>query len=66
MFGQFENLFKSYMLCLSTARTVEDKAEMVSNSKNRFAELKASTLVIGGDRDYYCPAELLREAAGEI
>ncbi len=54
------------MLCLSTARTVEDKAEMVYNSKNRFAELKASTLVIGGDRDYYCPAELLREAAGEI
>ena len=45
---------------------VEGKAEMAHNSKNRLAEIKAPTLVIGGDKDYYCPAELLRETAAGI
>ena len=45
---------------------VEGKAEMKHNSKNRLAEIKASTLVIGGDQDYYCPLELLRETAAGI
>jgi pimeloyl-ACP methyl ester carboxylesterase len=45
---------------------VEGKAEMMHNSKNRLAEIKASTLVIGGDKDYYCPVELLRETAAGI
>lgn len=45
---------------------VEGKAEMAHNSKNRLAEIKAPTLVIGGDKDYYCPAELLRETADGI
>ncbi len=45
---------------------VEGKAEMMHNSKKRLAEIKASTLVIGGDKDYYCPVELLRETAERI
>jgi len=45
---------------------VEGKAEMMHNSKNRLAEIKASTLVIGGSKDYYCPVELLRETAAGI
>ena len=45
---------------------VEGEAEMKHNSKNRLAEIKAYTLVIGGDKDYYCPVELLRETAAGI
>jgi pimeloyl-ACP methyl ester carboxylesterase len=45
---------------------VEGKAELMHNSKNRLAEIKAPTLVIGGDRDYYCPVERLRETAAGI
>jgi len=45
---------------------VEGKAEMMHDSKNRLAEIKAPTLVIGGDNDYYCPVELLRETAAGI
>ena len=39
---------------------------MMHDSKNRLAEIKAPTLVIGGDNDYYCPVELLRETAAGI
>jgi len=45
---------------------VEGKAEMAHNSKNRLAEIKAPTLVIGGDKDYFCPVERLRETAAGI
>ena len=45
---------------------VEGKAEMAHNTKNRLAEIKAPTLVIAGDKDYYCPEELLRETAAVI
>ncbi len=45
---------------------VEGKAEMAHNSKNRLAEIKTPTLVIGGDKDYYCPVRLLRETATGI
>jgi pimeloyl-ACP methyl ester carboxylesterase len=45
---------------------VEGKAEMAHNTKNRLAEIKAPTLVIGGDKDYYCPVERLRETADGI
>jgi len=45
---------------------VEGKAEIMHNSKNRLAEIMAPTLVIGGDNDYYCPVELLRETAAGI
>jgi pimeloyl-ACP methyl ester carboxylesterase len=45
---------------------VEGKAEMAHNSKNRLAEIKVPTLVIGGDKDYYCPVERLRETAAGI
>jgi pimeloyl-ACP methyl ester carboxylesterase len=45
---------------------VEGKAEMRHDSKNRLAEIKVPTLVIGGDKDYYCPVELLRETAAGI
>jgi len=45
---------------------VEGKAEIMHDSKNRLAEIKAPTLVIGGDNDYYCPVELLRETAAGI
>jgi len=39
---------------------------MVHNTKNRLAEIKMPTLVIGGYKDYYCPVELLRETADGI
>jgi pimeloyl-ACP methyl ester carboxylesterase len=45
---------------------VEGKAEMAHNSKSRLAEIRAPTLVIGGDKDYYCPVERLRETAAGI
>jgi len=45
---------------------VEGKAEMAHNTKNRLAEIKVPTLVIGGDKDYYCPVERLRETAAGI
>jgi pimeloyl-ACP methyl ester carboxylesterase len=45
---------------------VEGKAEMAHDSKNRLAEIKSRTLVIGGDKDYYCPVERLRETAARI
>jgi pimeloyl-ACP methyl ester carboxylesterase len=45
---------------------VEGKAEMAHNSKNRLAEIKAPTLVIAGDKDYFCPVERLRETAAGI
>ena len=45
---------------------VEGKAELAHNTKNRLAEIKVPTLVIGGDKDYYCPAERLRETAAGI
>jgi len=45
---------------------VEGKAEMMHDSKNRLGEISVPTLVIGGDRDYYCPVELLRGTAAGI
>lgn len=45
---------------------VESKAEMAHNTKNRLSEIKAPTLVIAGDQDYYCPVERLRETADGI
>jgi len=36
------------------------------DSRNRLAEIKVPTLVIGGDSDYYFPAELYRETAAGI
>ena len=45
---------------------VEGKAELAHNTKDRLAEIKVPTLVIGGDKDYYCPAERLRETAAGI
>lgn len=45
---------------------VEGKAELAHNTKNRLSEIKAPTLVIGGDKDYYCPVDRLRETAAGI
>ncbi|MCW4044565.1 MAG: alpha/beta hydrolase [Candidatus Bathyarchaeota archaeon] len=45
---------------------VEGKAEIAHNSKSRLAEIKAPTLVIAGDKDYFCPVERLRETAAGI
>lgn len=45
---------------------VEGKAELAHNTKNRLSEIKVPTLVIGGDKDYYCPVERLRETAAGI
>jgi len=45
---------------------VEAKAEIMHDSKNRLAEIKVPTLVIGGDSDYYFPVELYRETAAGI
>ena len=39
---------------------------MAHNTKNRLAEIKTPILVIGGDKDYYCPVDLLRETAAGI
>jgi pimeloyl-ACP methyl ester carboxylesterase len=45
---------------------VEGKAEMAHNSKNRLADITVPTLVIGGDNDFFCPVESLRETAAGI
>lgn len=45
---------------------IEGEAEMRHNSRNILAEIVAPTLVIGGDRDYYCPVNVLRETAAGI
>lgn len=45
---------------------VEGKAEMMHNTKNRLADIKAPTLVVAGDNDFYCPVEHLRQTAEGI
>ena len=45
---------------------VEGKAELICDSKNRLAEISVPTLVIGGDRGYYFPVELLQGTAAGI
>ncbi|MBT0160274.1 alpha/beta hydrolase [Candidatus Bathyarchaeota archaeon A05DMB-2] len=48
-------------LCFNPSDLImEGKAEMAHNSKNRLAEIKAPTLVIAGDKDYFCQVERLR------
>ncbi|MCW4034496.1 MAG: alpha/beta hydrolase [Candidatus Bathyarchaeota archaeon] len=49
-----------------TDLVVEGKAELLHNTKSRLAEIKVPTLVIGGDNDFYCPVERLRETADGI
>jgi pimeloyl-ACP methyl ester carboxylesterase len=45
---------------------VEGRAEVMHNSKNQLPHILAPTLVAAGDRDYFCPEELLRETAAGI
>ena len=45
---------------------IEAKAEVNHDSKQRLAEIKVPTLVIGGDQDFFFPAELYRETAAGI
>ncbi|MFB3888485.1 MAG: alpha/beta fold hydrolase [Candidatus Bathyarchaeia archaeon] len=45
---------------------VEGKAEVAHDSRNRLADIKAPTLIIGGDKDYYFPLDLYRETAAGI
>jgi pimeloyl-ACP methyl ester carboxylesterase len=42
---------------------IEAEAEVNHNSKQQLAKIKAPTLVIGGDQDFFFPAELYRETA---
>jgi len=65
----FMGLFGPLMWSKPTNPTdllVEGKAEITHNFKNRLAEIKVPTLVIGGDKDYYFPVELYRETAAGI
>ncbi len=45
---------------------VEGKAEIMHNCKNQLPQISAPTLVVAGDRDYFCPVDLLRETAAGI
>ncbi|MCW4018604.1 MAG: alpha/beta hydrolase [Candidatus Bathyarchaeota archaeon] len=45
---------------------VEGKAEVMHNSRNQLSHILIPTLIVAGDRDYFCPAELLRETASGI
>jgi pimeloyl-ACP methyl ester carboxylesterase len=45
---------------------VEGKAEIAHDCKNKLSQIVAPTLVVAGDRDYFCPVELLRETAAGI
>ncbi len=45
---------------------VEGRAELAHNSKDQLSKISAPTLVIAGDRDYFCPQELLHETAAGI
>ena len=45
---------------------IEAAAEVNHDSKQRLAEINVPTLVIGGDQDFFFPAELYRETAAGI
>jgi pimeloyl-ACP methyl ester carboxylesterase len=45
---------------------VEGEAEVLHNSKMQLSQITAPTLVVAGERDYFCPTELLRETAAAI
>jgi pimeloyl-ACP methyl ester carboxylesterase len=45
---------------------IEAEAEVNHDSKQRLAEIKVPTLVIGGDQDFFFPVELYRETATGI
>jgi pimeloyl-ACP methyl ester carboxylesterase len=45
---------------------VEGKAEVAHNFKDQLVDIKVPTLVIGGDHDFYCPEDFLRETAEGI
>lgn len=42
---------------------VEGKAEVLHDSKNQLSRITAPTLVVAGDRDFFCPVPLLHETA---
>jgi pimeloyl-ACP methyl ester carboxylesterase len=45
---------------------IEAEAEANHDTKERLVEIKAPTLVIGGDNDFFSPAQLYRETAAGI
>jgi pimeloyl-ACP methyl ester carboxylesterase len=42
---------------------VEGEAEVLHNSKEQLPQITAPTLIVAGERDYFCPTKLLRETA---
>lgn len=64
----FMSLFGSRMLSNSNQNDllVEGKAELLHNSKSELVHITAPTLVVAGDRDYFCPIELLHETASLV
>lgn len=64
----FMSLFGSKMLSNPNPDDllVEGKAELLHDSKNQLSRITAPTLVVAGDRDYFCPVPLLRETASLI
>jgi pimeloyl-ACP methyl ester carboxylesterase len=64
----FMSLFGSKILSNPNPQDllVEGEAEVRHNSKKQLPQIKAPTLVVGGDRDYFCPVELLSETAQAI
>jgi pimeloyl-ACP methyl ester carboxylesterase len=64
----FMSLFGSRMLNNPNPADllVEGKAELLHDSKNQLSSIIAPTLVVAGDRDYFCPVSLLRETASLI
>jgi pimeloyl-ACP methyl ester carboxylesterase len=64
----FMSLFGSRMLSNPNPEDllVEGKAEVLHDSKNQLNRITAPTLIVAGDRDYFCPVSLLRETAALI
>ncbi len=65
----FMSLLGPIVLCKPTNPKdllIEGKAEAVHNCKSQLSCIVAPTLVIAGDKDYFCPVALLHETASGI
>jgi len=62
------SLFGSKMLSNPNPQDllVEGKAELLDESKNQLNCITAPTLLVAGDRDYFCSLPLLHETASLI
>ncbi|MCW4028284.1 MAG: alpha/beta hydrolase [Candidatus Bathyarchaeota archaeon] len=68
LFSFFMSLFASRMFSNPNPEDliVEGRAEVAHNSKNQLPRIVVPTLVVAGDRDFFCSTELLHETATGI